>query len=469
MQVTQTLNEGLKRGYHFVVPSTVLNDRVEERLAEEQPNVQLNGFRKGKVPISLMRRLFGKGVKDEVRESTVRETLDGHFNDSNERPATTPAINIESDGRNDGEDLSFSVSYETLPTIPEIDFGSIRLERLVAAVDEELIQEQLEKLAARYGNFEAAEAGSKAELGNLMVLDFKGLVDGEEFEQGSGEGFPVELGKGLIAPGLDEQLVGAEVGATVDAKVTYPDWYHVEELRGRDATFSCIVKELKRSVPHSIDDELASMAECESLEDLKEVIRDQLETGLANDSRFLLRYRLFDQLDELLDFDLPPSLLDAEIRNVVQQLGTDDQRESEDREASDGVRGDEGTEADSDSIDEPGRPEEAGATPEQLRIAERRLRLGLLLLDISRSRNIEVTPRDLDQAATRMALRGRGVTKSQYLDLLKIDGNVRSGVEQKILERKVVEFLLELVDVTDREVSARELRESIEAIDETDT
>jgi len=469
MQVTQTLNEGLKRGYHFVVPSTVLSDKVEERLAAEQPNVQLNGFRKGKVPISLMRRLFGKGVKDEIRESTVRETLDGHFNDSNERPATTPSINIESDGGSDGEDLSFSVSYEMLPTIPEIDFGDIKLERLVAAVDEELIQEQLEKLAARYGNFEAAEAGSKAEPGDLVVLDFKGLVDGEEFEQGSGEGFPVELGKDSIAPGLDEQLVGAEVGSTVDARVTFPDGYHVEELRGREATFSCMVKELKRSVPRPIDDDLASMAECANLADLKEAIENQLEAGLASDSRFLLQYRLFDQLDALLDFDLPPSLLDAEIHNVVQQLGTDDQQGSEDREAPEGVQSDDRIEADPDSIDEPDRSAGASATPEQLRIAERRLRLGLLIMDISRSRNIEVTPRDLDQAAQQMALRGRGVSKSQYLDLLKIGGNFRSGVEQRILERKVVEFLLELVDVTDRKVSAGELRESIEAIDETDT
>ncbi len=468
MQVTQTLNKGLKRGYHFVVPSTVLNDKVEERLAAEQPNVQLNGFRKGKVPISLMRRLFGKGVKDEIRESTVRETLDGHFNESNERPATAPSINVESDGGSDGEDLSFSVSYEMLPTIPEIDFGSIKVERLVAAVDEKLIQERLEKLAARYGNFEAAETDSRAELGDLVVLDFKGLVDGEEFEQGSGEGFPVELGKDLIAPGLDEQLVGAEVGSTVDAKVTFPDGYHVEGLRGREATFSCMVKELKRPVPHLIDDELASRAEYENLADLKEAIENQLKAGLASDSKFLLRYRLFDQLDELLDFDLPPSLLDAEINNVVQQLGMDDQKGSEDREASEDVQSDDLMEAGPDGVNEPDGSEEASATPEQLKIAERRLRLGLLLMDISRSRNIEVSPRDLDQAAQQMAMRGRGVSKSQYLDLLKIDGNVRSGVEQRILERKVVEFLLELVDVTDRQVSANELRESIEAIDETD-
>lgn len=472
MQVTETLNEGLKRGYHFVVPATFLNEKVEEKLAAEQPNIQLNGFRKGKVPISLIRRLFAKGVKDEIRESTLKEKVDTHFSDSDERPATRPSIDIKSSGETDGEDLSFSLAYEVFPDIPEIDFKTIELEKLVVAADDAMIQARLESLAERFGSFEDAEAGAKAELGHMVVLDFKGLIDGEEFDEGTGEGFPVVLGDDLIAPGFDEQLIGAGVGSNVEVKATYPDEHRNEALRGKDAVFSCTVKQLKTLVPREIDDDLAKKVDVNSLEELKDGIRNGLESDLNNDSRFLMRYRLFDRLEEMLEFELPPSLLEAETGNVIRQLSMDEVGQGGDGSAEatddtvDESAGDEGA-ADADSDDEGAvaRPDQPEPTADHIRIAKRRLRLGLFFTEVGRSNDIEVTVKDLESAAARLEMQDRRATKIQYLEYISRDRGFRSAIEQGIIERKVVDFMLELVEVTDREASVGELREALAAID----
>ncbi len=470
MQVTQTLNEGLKRGFQFVVPGTELNDRVEKRLVSEQPNIQIKGFRKGKVPISLIRKLYGKGLKDDIREITVQETLESHFNESDERSATTPAVEIENNGEKDGEDLSFSVTYEALPAIPEVDFKSIQIERLVAEPDEELLQERLQVLAKVYGNYRDTEAGTKAELGNLLVLDFKGFVDGEEVEDGSGEGIPVELGNDLIAPGFDEQLVGAEVGSTVDVKATFRESHPNEALRGKEASFSCQIKEVRALVPSEIDDELAIRANFSDLEELEDNIRDRLEAELSRDSRFLLRYRLLNRLDELLDFELPPSLLEAETRSVARQLALDEELEGDGREAEvaedSWEEGGEHNESDDDGPGTAAGAEEAEPSPETIRIAERRLRIGLFFLHIGRLNNIEVNNYDLEQAAERIASQSRQATTAQYLELMRRSTEYRSSIQQETFEWKVVEFLLELVDVTEREANAKDLREAIDAIED---
>ena len=472
MQVTQTLNEGLKRGFQFVVPGSDLDDKVDEKLASEQPNIQIKGFRKGKVPISLIKKLYGTGLKSEIRDTTVRETLESHFSESEERSATTPTIEFESNGEKDGEDLSFSITYEAFPAIPEVDFKSIKIERLVAAPDEELIQEQLERYAKNYGTYLDTEAGTKAELGNLLVMDFKGLIEGEEFEEGSGEGFPVQLGHDLIAPGFDKQLVGAEVGSTVEVKVTYQDSHPNEMLRGKEAVFSCQVKELKELAPIEIDDELAKRVGLGDLEELKDDIRERLEAGLNVDSRFLLRYRLLNRLDEVLDFELPPSLLEGEISNVARQLAMDENQEGQDKDtkAAEDTQDREEENEDSDDNDAKAeaKSEESESTPdpEHVKIAERRLRIGLFFLHIGRLNDIEVNKHDMQLAAERMAMRTGQATAAQYLDFLSANQEFRSSVQQETFERKVIEFLFELVDVTDREGSSQELREALEAIED---
>ncbi len=452
MQVTQTLNEGLKRGYRIVVPGTDLTEKVEARLVEEQPNLQLNGFRKGKVPIVLMRRLFGKEIDRDVRQIAVEEALRTHFSDSGEKPAMFPDIEVGSDAMKEGADLSFDVAYEALPVIPEVDFRSIKLERLVVKATEEEIQKLLDEHARQFGSHEDAEAGATAEMGDLLTLDFKGLIDGEEFEAGSGEGFPVLLGSDLIAPGLDEQLIGVEVEAEVEAKVTYPEDYHIEELQAKEARFSCTVRELMKMKPSQIDDSLAAKVGFENLEDLERKIRESVESQLAKDARLVLRFQLLDRISEMVDFELPSVLLKNEADSVARQLTEDAQRQSDENEDLDD--------------DEIGDDIAVEPTPEHIGIAERRLRLGLLFGEVGNANDIAVNDHDLRLAAEQMAARVPAASRQRYLELFYGNEEIRSRFEQRIFEDKVIEFLLELIEVTDREVSRDELREAIEAIDE---
>ena len=453
MQVTQTQNEGLKRGYRFVLPGDELKERVEAKLAEEQPNLQLRGFRKGKVPISLMRQMFGKEIGSQIRESAVQEALTTHFGDTGERPAATPDIDFGVDGPTQEGDLSFDVAYEALPAIPEIDFKAIELERLVATVDEEAVQEALREYATRFGSYENADDRAEAKLGDMLTLDFKGLIDGEEFEQGSGEGFPIVLGEDLLAPGFDEQLQGAKVGAKLSVKVTYPDDYHTEALRGKDAVFSCKVQALKRLSPSPINEDLAAKARFDSLDDLKSDIRESLGERFRADAKLFLRYRLFDCLAEMLDFELPSRMMEAEARSVANQFLMDERRR---REAEN---------KDADGSDDPLDTDQIEPTEEHIRIAERRLRLGLLFIEVGRANDIEVNEREFRSAAEVLAVQ-HGVQSTAYLEAISKYPAVRAGIERSLFEAKVTDFLLELIQVTDKEVSADELRKAVDAIEE---
>ena len=466
MQVTETLNEGLKRGYQFVVPDTLLSERVEERLAEEQPKFHMNGFRTGKVPVSLMRRLYGKQLRDEVRDAALRQAVEDHLGGSDEKLATSPNVQIQNNGDKEGEDLSFSVTYEAYPEIPEIDFGSIAVERLVVSVDEDTVQKGLERVAHRYGSYEDTEPDARAELGDMVVMDFRGLIDGEEFEEGKGEGFPVELGKNLIAPGFDEQLVSAQVGSEIDVKVTYPDGYRIEALQGKEAVFFCTVKELKKWIDSPVDQELVTKAGFENLEDLKEEVRRQMDARFSDDARQLLKIRLFDRLCELLEFELPPSLLARETMHVTAQLGAelkapgDEDGEltgsSDDANSSDDEAGHNGNEDDS-AVDPP---------EEHTKIAGRRLRLGMLLDEIGNANGIEVSEQDLEAAARGMAKNLDSITRFQHMQYFYQDRGFRSRIANRVFEEKVFEFMLELVEVNDKEVSEDGLRDALASIEE---
>jgi len=453
MQVTQTQNEGLKRGYRIVVPGQSLIENVEKRLASEQPNFHLNGFRKGKVPTWLIRKIHGKEIEDMVWENAIREALSDHFKESGEKPMMSPTVEIENDGRKDGGDLSFNVAYEARPVIPEVDFRSIQLERMMVSVDDASVQNVLEARSIAYGTHEDAETGATAQFGDLVIIDFEGTIDGEEFEGGSGEGFPVQIGGNLIAPGFDAQLVGSERDSTVDIEVTYPEDHHNEPLRGKDASFSCMVRELKKIVPNPIDDSLATKMGFENLERLKENIRDSLRRGFRDEAKLLMRYQLFNRLSETLDFELPPSLLSKEVANVARQIAEDAEDRSEDQADSDDGNGS----AEADGIE---------PTPEHIALAGRRLRLGLTFVEVGEANGIKVNEQDLELAAERMSHRHGQASKAEYLSFLYNHEGIRSNVEQEIFERKVVDFLIELADVTDREVSVDEFREALAAMDE---
>ncbi|HEU0221347.1 MAG TPA: trigger factor [Paracoccaceae bacterium] len=440
MQVTETLNEGLKRGYSLVLTAAALEAKVNSKLEAARADFHMKGFRKGRAPVALLKKMFGKSVLGEAMQEAVDDALKTHFEQSGDRPARQPEVKIGSEEWKEGEDLTVEMSYEKLPEVPEVDFSAVSLERLETEVDETAIGEALDNLARSASGFEPKE-GDAAE-GDQVLIDFVGRMGGEVFEGGSGEDYPLVLGGGAFIPGLEDQLVGAQAGETREVAVVFPDSYGAKNLAGNEAVFSVTVKEVRRSVPAPIDDELAKKFGSETLEDLKGQIRERLAAEYRDASRAVLKRKLMDALDGLVQFELPTVLVEQEAKQVAHQLWHE---EHPDHHGHD--------------------HEEIEPTPEHRRLAERRVRLGLLLADVGAKAKIAVSENELNQAVMRQALQYRGHEK-RFFEIVKSNPQMLQTIQAPIYEDKVVDHLLGLVQVTERTVTKDELQEAIEALDQ---
>ena len=260
MQVTETQNEGLKRGYRMVLPAQDLDDKVTAKLKEAQPEIELKGFRKGKVPLPLLKKQFGQRVLGEAMQESVDEAMKAHFEEKGERPAAEPDVKMANEDWKEGDDVEIDLSYEALPDIPEVDLGSLTLERKVVKADDTAVEEALKNLAENAQNFEDRDEGAAAEDGDQVVIDFVGKLDGEAFEGGSAEDYPLTLGSDSFIPGFEAQLVGVKTGETPTVTVTFPEDYQAEHLAGKEVTFDCTVKAVKAPVAAEIDEDLAQQS-----------------------------------------------------------------------------------------------------------------------------------------------------------------------------------------------------------------
>lgn len=442
MKVTETLNEGLKRGYSIELPAALLTEKMNARLEAARADFHMKGFRKGRVPPALMKRMFGRSVAGEAMQEAVQEAIQKHFDETGDRPALEPAIRIATRDWQEGQDLTVEMTYEKMPEIPEVDFSTIALERLVVAVDDAAIDEALGNLARQAADYETKDG--PAEDGDQVVIDFVGSIDGEPFEGGSAEDFPLTLGSGAFIPGFEDQLAGARAGEERTVTVTFPEDYGARNLAGKQASFACKVKEVKAPRPAAIDDALAQRYGAESLEDLRKQIAERLEAEYKDAARQLLKRRLMDALDDMLDFALPECLVTEEAKAIAHQLW---------HEANPQVR-----DHDHGEIE---------PTAEHVRLAERRVRLGLLLADLGRREKIEVSETELNQALMRQAMQYRGQEK-QFFDFARNNPQVIQQIRAPIYEDKVVDYILELARVTERTVSREELQKEIEALDAED-
>lgn len=278
MQVKETQNEGLKRGYQFTLPAADLAAQVEAKLKEAQPEVEMKGFRKGKVPMAMLKKQFGPRVMGDAMQEAIDSALRNHLETSGDRPALQPKVEmVGGESWKEGDDLVVDVTYEALPAIPEADLSGIELERLVVEASDEQVNEALENLAKNAQSFEDRKKGSKAKDGDQVVIDFKGMVDGEAFEGGAAEDYPLVLGSGSFIPGFEEQLVGAKAGDEIKVEVKFPEEYGAPHLAGKDAVFETTVKAVKEPKAAELDDELAKKFGAESLDALKAQIRERLE------------------------------------------------------------------------------------------------------------------------------------------------------------------------------------------------
>ena len=442
MQVTETLNEGLKRAYELILTAEELDAKVNAKLKEAQPEIEMKGFRKGKVPMPLLKKQFGPRLMGEVMQEAVDGAMNKHFEDSGDRPAMQPDVKMTNEDWKEGDDVNVEMSYEALPEIPEVDVSGVALEKLVVKAEDEAVTEALENLASSAQDFEAREEGAASEDGDQVVIDFVGKVDGEAFEGGSAEDYPLTLGSNSFIPGFEEQLVGVKTGDEKDVTVTFPEEYGAEHLAGKEAVFSCTVKEVKAPKAAEINDELATKFGAEDLNQLKGQIAERLEAEYAGAARQVMKRAALDALADLVSFDLPPSLVEAEAKQIAHQLW---------HEENPDVQG----------HDHP----EIEATDEHNSLAERRVRLGLLLAEMGQKAEVEVTEQEMTQAIMQQARQYPGQER-QFFEFIQQNAQMQQQLRAPIFEDKVIDLVFEQAQVSEKEISKEELQKAVEALEE---
>ena len=443
MQVTETLNEGLKRGYSIKLTAAELDKKVNEKLQEAQPDVEMKGFRKGKVPLALLKRQFGQRILGEAMQETIDGAMSKHFEDSGDRPALQPNIEMQNGEKwKEGDDVEVSMTYEALPSIPDVDFSKIKLQKLVVKSDKAAVDEALDNLASSANDFKDRKKGSKAKDGDQVVIDFLGTVDGEAFEGGSSEDYPLVLGSNSFIPGFEEQLIGCKAGDDKNVKVTFPDDYGSKDLAGKNAEFACKVKNVKEPVPAKINDELATKFGADDLKALKTQISERLESEYGEAARAVMKRQLLDTLDKKVKFELPPSLVEAEAKQIAHQLFHD---ENPDIEGHD--------------------HEEVKPSKEHNKLAERRVRLGLLLAELGQKAEVEVSDAEMTQAIMAQSRQYPGQEK-EFFEFIQKNQQMQQQLRAPIFEDKVVDHIFEQAAVTDKKVDKTELQKAVEALDE---
>jgi trigger factor len=437
MQVTETLAEGLKREYQVVLPSAELDQRATERLSAIKDRVRLDGFRPGKVPIPHLKRVYGKAVMGEVIEQAINEANSKIVTDGGFKLATEPKVTLASEEQSEVQkviegkaDLAFKVALELLPKIELADFRKFELERLVVEAKDEHIDEAVTKIAEANRGYTDKEG--KAESGDRATMTFKGTIDGTPFEGGSAEEVPVVIGQGSFIPGFEEQLIGMAKGETRTIKVTFPTNYLAEHLAGKEAEFEVTMTGLGAPDELRIDEAFAKSLGMESMEKLRANVRERLEKDFAIASRVKLKRALLDVMDERHRFEAPPSLVEQEFAGIWNSVA--EEMKSQNR-----------TFADENTTEEEAR-EEYG------RIADRRVRLGLVLAEVGDKNSITVSEEELTRALVERARQYRG-QEQQAFEHMRKNPSVIAAVRAPIFEEKVVDFLLELAKVSDKPVS----------------
>ncbi|SNT68947.1 trigger factor [Paracoccus seriniphilus] len=443
MQVKETQNEGLKRGYQLTLPAADLAATVDAKLKEAQPEIEMKGFRKGKVPMAMLKKQFGPRVMGDAMQEAIDGALRKHLEESGDRPAAQPKVEME-DGENwkEGDDVVVNVSYEALPEIPEVDLSKLSLERLTVPAEEAAVTEALENLAKSAQNFEDRRKGSKAKDGDQVVIDFKGFVDGEAFEGGEAEDYPLVLGSNSFIPGFEAQLVGAKFDEEIKVEVKFPEEYGAEHLAGKDAVFECKIKAVKAPKPAEIDDELAKKFGAEDLDGLKKQITERLEAEYAGAARAIMKRGLLDQLDEQVKFELPESLVEAEAQQIAHQLWHEEHPEVEGHNH--------------DAIE---------PSDEHKKLAERRVRLGLLLAEIGQKAEVTVTDQEMTQAVMQAARQYPGQERA-FFEFIQQNQAAQQQLRAPLFEDKVVDHIAEQATVEEKKVTKEELEKAIEALDE---
>jgi len=442
MQITETVSDGLKREFQVTVPASDLEARMAGRLSDLKDRVQLRGFRPGKVPVTHLRKLYGRSVMAETVEAVIRETNATIIEERGLRLAMEPKVSLPTEGTEVDRviggkaDLAYTVALEVLPVIELGDFKGIKLERLVTEVTDAELDEALSKIAEQNRPYTAKGEGAKVEKGDRVMIDFAGRIDGKPFEGGSGGDIGVNVGSGTFIPGFEDQLVGMAAGEKRLVKVTFPANYTSAELAGKEAEFDVTAKSVEAPGAVAVDDEFAKSLGLDSVDKLRAAVKDRITREHAAMARQKLKRALLDRLDEMHKFTPPPTLVEEEFRNVWKVIEDDLKQQGRTFE-------DEGT------TEEKAREEYHG-------IAERRVRLGLVLAEIGEKNGIKVSEDEISRAIVERARQFPG-REQEVWDFYRKNPNAVAGIRAPIFEEKVVDFLTELASVTEKPITREEL------------
>lgn len=444
MQVTETKSEGLSREFQVSLPAKDIEDKISHRLKEIARTASLPGFRPGKVPVSMLRKRYGPSIMGEILERAVGDSSQQAMAEKGIRPASQPEIEITA--FDEGKDLEYTIKLEMIPEIKPIDYSKLKLERLNPKPDEKQIDAALESIAEANKTSEPIKKKRKSKNGDIIVIDFVGSVDGEEFPGGKADDYQLELGSGSFIPGFEDQLVGVNADDDVEVNVKFPDEYGAAELAGKDALFKVAVKEIREGMPAEINDELAQKLGLENLEKLKETIAEEQSREFKQLSRMRLKRELLDQLADACEFEIPQKMAEGEFNSIWTQY--EEQKK----------KAEEAGEAQEEELNE----EEQRAEFQQ--IAERRVRLGLLLSEIGQENNIQILQDDITKAIAEEARKYQGQEQA-VMEFYQNNPDAMQQMTAPLYEEKVVDFILEMANVNDKDVTTDELMKALEADD----
>jgi trigger factor len=443
MQIVETLNEGLKRAYTLTVTAKDIDARVDEEVKTIAPQVRMPGFRPGKVPANLVRKMHGASLQREALDKSVRDGVEKLISENKLRPAMQPTVELTEDYE-EGKDAEVKVTLEILPVVPTPSIDGLKLERLTVEVTDAQVDEAVERIASQSQRYEDAPKTAKAKTGDQVVMDFTGKVDGVAFEGGTGTGMAVAIGSGNLIPGFEDQLVGVKTGDEKTINVTFPKDYGAANLAGKDATFDLVITAVKHPSDKPADDEFAKQLGLESIEKLRELLKGQIEQEHNGLTRTFMKRRLLDQLAAGHDFEVPPGMVEAEFGQIWSQLEHEASHEED--------------------------PEAALAEMEKERddyrkIAERRVRLGLLLSEIGQANGVEISQIEMNRLIAQAAQQYAPQDRERFVQYVQNEPMAAAQLRAPLYEDKVVDYLFEKAEITDRVVERADLEAAIESED----
>ncbi len=442
----QTKNEGLKRAYLITFTAAEIAEKVDAEIKKIAPQVNMPGFRKGKVPANLVKKMHGEQLHAQTLNDTIRASVDGLIADEELRPAMQPAVALNEDYE-EGKDAEITVELEVLPVVEAPSIDGLKLEKLSVPVSDEQIEEAIAGIAGQNKSYKDAAKTKKAADGNQLIIDFVGKIDGEEFEGGKAEDAPLVIGSGAFIPGFEDQLVGAKKGDEKTITVTFPEEYQADHLAGKEATFDVTVKAVKVETETKIDDEFAKNLGLDGLDKLQEIMKGQLEQQTAGMTRTQMKRSLLDQLAGSHDFEVPSTMVDAEFEQIWAQL---QQEAAKEEDPTDALK----------QIEE--------EKDDYRAIAERRVRLGLLLSEIGQANGVEVTAQEMQMLIQQAAQQYREEDRERFMQYIQQEPMAAAQLRAPLYEDKVVDFLFDKAEVTERDVTVEELQAAIEADEEAE-